>query len=90
MEEDEGIRMMAQEILVEAGCLEECEDHSGTFTDGGHDVEYAYRLANAKITARSLLLPDRISQRDFTDIVKSVYDDNNGSECYSCNKIANE
>jgi len=48
MEDADHKRSVAQEIAVEAGCLEECEAH-GVFSDMWGDREEAYRLASAHI-----------------------------------------
>lgn len=87
MAEDEALQDAARDILVETGALIECEWHAGSYYDGETDLQDAYKLANSRITSRQIQLPDRISRRDFSDIIKSVYEDNSGiNYCASCEK----
>lgn len=87
MEEQDDLRELALRLLLEVGALQECENHDGVYYDGGADVQDAYKAANSQITSGTIELPSRCSRRDFTDLVKSVYDDNAGnSSCYVCDK----
>jgi hypothetical protein len=75
----------ARDFLVELGTLEECENHPGTYFEGDGDLEKAYRAANACLTKGNIVLARGESQRDFTDRLKEVYDDNAGLEgCQEC------
>jgi hypothetical protein len=58
--------------------LEECKRHGGLYFDGGSDVDGAYRLANAGITAGTIQLPPGVSRHDFTDAIKKAYEENSG------------
>jgi hypothetical protein len=87
MEEKEAVRQDALDLLLETGVLEECKDHEGTYYDGSGDLEAAYKAANAKVTKGELSLPGNMGRRDFTDVVKAVYEDNSGLEsCPTCDK----
>ncbi|MBA9071809.1 hypothetical protein FHR71_005595 [Methylobacterium sp. RAS18] len=87
LEEQEDNERGALSFLVGAGCIEECEHHDGIYFDGGEPVETAYKLANAQISSGALVLPEGTSRRDYTDLLKSVYEDNSGIEsCYACDK----
>jgi len=91
LEQREELEQLALTILCEAGALEECDYHSGTYFDGGDDVEEAYKLANARISANEIDLPDDVSRRDFTDIIKGVYEFNSGPDsCPRCTEIFNK
>ena len=89
MEEMEGKRNLAISIAVEAGALEECEFHSGTFTEGSSDIENAYKLGNLKITSGELEGAFD-SRREMTDLIKEVVDEHSGGECYSCARHRDE
>lgn len=85
MERDEELGRLAISLLLETRALEECEIHAGTYYEGDGDVQEAYRLANARISRREIELPDGVSRRKFTDIIKSAHQDNSGADCcYSC------
>jgi len=75
----------ARGILCEIGALEECENHPGTFFDGGNDVEGAYKLVNKRVTSGEIKLDKGQSRTDLTDLIKAVYDDNSGlTGCPEC------
>jgi hypothetical protein len=91
LEEREELEQLALSILCDAGALEECDYHSDTYYDGGGDVEDAYKIANARISANEIDLPDDMSRRDFSDIIKSVYENHSGPDgCPACNNIFNK
>ena len=87
LEEREALQHMALGILCDAQALEECEHHEAIYFDGGTEVQEAYKLANARISNGELELPDGVSRRDFTDVMKEVYIENSGrDDCYACEK----
>ena len=87
LEDAEHLSALALQVNVEAQSLEECEYHEGVYYEGSADVEDAYRLANWQITSKKMQLPYGVTRRDFTDEIKSVYEDNSGiSSCYCCDK----
>jgi hypothetical protein len=86
-EEADEWRNEALAINLEANSLEECEYHDGTYFEGSEDVVEAYKLANKKISAGTIKLPNGMSRTDFTDLVKEVYEDNSGVDgCLQCEK----
>jgi hypothetical protein len=91
MEEAEELRSEAMRVLLHVGALEECEYHTGEYFEGSSDVEEAYKAANSRITADKIVLPHGTTRRDFTDIIKGVYDDNsNLSGCSACEKYLSD
>jgi hypothetical protein len=87
MEENEALRGEALQICLDVGALEECENHPGSYFDGGEEIQEAYKIANGRITNGEIELPSRISRRDFTDIIKDVYEDNYFAEsCTYCQR----
>jgi hypothetical protein len=81
-EEEEYERM--RDFLAEIGTLRECENHPGTYYDGDGDRERAYRSANKRISDGTIDL-DGKTRRQFTDLLKEVYDDNSALEgCEEC------
>ena len=90
MEEKEALRGMALSLLLEVGALQECEIDEGGYYDGDGDLEAAYRLGNSKITQGEIELPLNTTRRAFTDIIKSVYDDNCGDACSWCENRASK
>jgi hypothetical protein len=74
MSEIEDLRRKARIILRDAGVLEQCEFH-GTYFDTQADVEAAYRLGNARISAGKLDIGDW-TRRDFTDAIKHELKEN--------------
>ena len=89
MEQMEDKRNLAISIAVEAGALEECDRHPGTFTEGGSDVEDAYKLGNLKVSSGELEGAFD-SRREMTDLIKEVVDELSGGECYSCARNRDE
>ena|SRR5438876_402141 len=78
---------MALRVNCDAGSLKECEYHEAIYFDGGSDVQDAYKIANARITAGEIDLPDGVSRRDFTDVIKQAYEENSGLDgCSLCDK----
>lgn len=77
----------ARDFLVEAGTLEECENHPGTFFDGDGDLEAAYKRANAGISNGKIPLGQGETRRAYTDRLKAVYEDNSGLDgCPECER----
>ena len=88
MDAKEELRSLSLNVLQAVGLLVECEYHPGTYYDGGQgDLEEAYKLANSRVSKGEIELPGRMSRRDFTDAIKSTYNDNSGIDyCSSCEK----
>jgi ea8.5-like protein len=75
----------ARQFLCEAGALEECEIHDGTFCRGDEDITNAYKLLNAQVTADKIQLEPGQTRRDLTDLLLEVYEDNAGADrCMEC------
>lgn len=86
IEEAEG-HPWALALLCEAGALNECDHHPGTYFEGDAPIEGAYRLVNARITSGEFVLPAGETRRDATDLLRSVYDDHAyASGCSACDK----
>jgi hypothetical protein len=68
MEDLEDLRRKARIVLHDAGVLDQCEFH-GTYFDTWADIEGAYRLGNARISAGRLDIGGW-SRCDFTDAIK--------------------
>jgi len=81
----EALRAQARRILCDAGQLEQCAIHGTYFrVNISSDLETAYRIANARITARKLDLGDW-TRRDFTDAIKHEYEAHRAlSDCPHC------
>ncbi len=91
MEEVEELRCEAMRVLLDVGTLKECEYHDGEYFEGSSDVEEAYKAANARITAGKIVLPRGTTRRDFTDIIKDVYEQYSAlSGCSACEKYMSE
>jgi hypothetical protein len=86
--EQEDFDDLALRLLCEVGAIEECEHHEGYYFDGQSELEEAYKLANARITAGQIVLSEDMSRRDFTYIIKEQYEFYVGAErCSYCDKI---
>jgi hypothetical protein len=90
MEEEEK-RAVATRIALEAGAIEECMLHPGTYIDRGDPgaVEIAYKIANSHFAKEDTLISIFENRREMTDLIKSVIDES-GDECYSCKQFQNE
>ena len=73
---------IAIEIALDARVLRKCEYHE-TLMPGGHDIQAAYKLGNARITAGQYRGYDR---REMTDAIKKAVEDNSLDECYFCER----
>jgi hypothetical protein len=87
LEEIEALQGIAMGVLCDAKVLKECDMHSGTYLDASGDLQEAYKLANWRISHGEIALPEGTSRREFTDIIKDVYESNCADECYSCAKM---
>jgi hypothetical protein len=75
---DEGLA-----LCVEAGAIEECENHEGTYFEGPEEVTEAYKLAARRVASGEI----GGTQREVTDAVKAAYEDNSGVDsCMQCDK----
>ena len=83
----EGLNQTAQQIAVEAGAIEECEDHPGTFIsrDDSEAEKMAYAIGTNKIKTGELVC----ERKELMDAIKSAIDDA-GDECYSCEQREHE
>lgn len=76
-------------IAVEAGCLEECERHEGTYIDAGIGLEDAFKLGNYKMS-NGLLDGHFETRREMTDAVQAAFEHHAVGECYGCVRIEDE
>ena len=87
MERQQELYDLGRDLCIEVGALEECEYHSGTYYDGGGEVEEAYKLGNSRVTKGEIELGDNENRRTITDAIEHAYHDNYGmNECASCNR----
>ena len=77
----------AQEIAVQAGAIEECEYHPGTFIirDDTEAEKKAYAIATNKIKSGAI----SCTREELMDAIKTAMSDA-GPECYSCAKWERE
>jgi hypothetical protein len=85
MEEQQYRNGIALGIAVEAGTLEECEFHEGTYYSGSDDVDEAIELGNKKF-ARGELEDSFSSPKELEEAIQAAYQENCADECYSCAK----
>ncbi len=91
MERDHDLYDLGLQLCIEAGAIEECEMHPGSYYDGGGDVEEAYKLANSRISSGGIELDDGEDRKTITDAVKGAYEDNyHASKCMSCQHLEDE
>jgi len=85
MEDYENKREVALRIAIEAGVLEQCEDHDECVFEGGEEIKQAYILANSKYSAGEIegVFVDR---PEMTNIIKEVVEDHPASDCPLCDK----
>jgi hypothetical protein len=74
----------AREILCAADVIKECPYHGGTYIESGGsgDLTYAYRIANARITAGEM----EFDRRELTDAIKEQGEMYWPDSCPSCDK----
>ena len=87
----EEIREVAIDIAKEAGAVEECAMHSDILLDQYDDdaLTLAYKIANKRISDGEIDLPDYVSRKDITDLIKEVVLES-GTDCPRCESIARE
>ena len=89
MMEVEDRRAQALGFLIAIGTLDPCEFH-GLAYEGDGDIERAYRVANARITAGESQIGNH-SRREFTDAIKHEYEHHYVADgCSWCAKLAAE
>ena len=84
LQHQEDQRSVANQIACEAGCLEECQFHEGTYVNQDSDPSDAYRLGNSKFT-RGDLGGVFDTRREMTDEIKAAIEES-ALECYACAK----
>ncbi len=90
MEEQERKRDDALAIAIQAGVIEECEFHPGTYYDGGADIEEAYKLGNF-LFSQGDVEGAFDSRREMTDFIKEAVEEYHAvDECQCCAKIRDE
>ena len=85
LEHKQNQRDIANSIACEAGCVEECKYHEGTFVDRLSDPADAFRLGNSKFTRGEL---DRVfrTRKEMTDEIKAAIEDA-ADKCYACARM---
>lgn len=73
--EVENIHQIAESLLEETGAVErqECHDYCVS-NDDSDALNEAYKLANSRVTSEKIKLPAGFSRKDFTDLIKEIYD----------------
>lgn len=90
MMELEDLRAMARRLLVQAEVLTACEGHGILYNPEAVDLQTAYKIANAKVTAGEIDLR-KWSRRDFTDAIKHEFEENGALDyCSQCAKNMTE
>lgn len=69
---------VALSIAINAGVLNECQEHQGSYFPGDEDIEKACTLGKTQFTAGKLKGTFQSTQ-ELTDIIKFVVHDNAGS-----------
>jgi hypothetical protein len=85
------LRDVAADIAKEAGAVEECAMHSDILLDQYDDdaLTLAYKIANKRISDGDIDLPNGVSRKDFTDLIKEVVSES-GTDCPRCEALARE
>lgn len=82
-EQEQEMYELGLSLCLEAGAIEECEAHPGSYFQGEEEVVSAYKIAAHKVKVGEI----NLDQKAVTDAVKSAYDDNAGIDyCPSCDR----
>ncbi|GAB7527938.1 hypothetical protein PS3A_03440 [Pseudomonas sp. 3A(2025)] len=85
MEEQENQHNVAIGIAIDAGALEECEYHEGTYLAGSDDVEEAVELGREKFASGDLA-GIFASVAEVDEAIRNAVIENGADECYSCDR----
>lgn len=87
----EELREVALRIAMEAGAVRQCVAHPDVILDQYDDDAriVAYKIANKRMSNGDIDLPDGMSPRDFTDLIKDVVS-KSATDCPRCEAIARE
>ena len=88
MEEIEAMENQARSIAIEAGVIDECEFHDGSYSLGGEEIVEAFRLGSARF--KSGELDGFESQQELTDTIKSVVGEIHLDSCAECDAHFND
>lgn len=89
-EREQDLHNLGVRLCIDVGALAECDNHPGSYYDGGGEVEEAYRLANSLISRGEIELESGEDRRTITDAIKGAYEDNvHADGCMSCDKLFN-
>lgn len=85
------LREVAIDIAKEAGAVEECVGHPDILLDQYDDdaLTLAYKIANKRVSDGDIDLPDEVSRKGFTVIIKEVVAES-GTNCPRCERIMRE
>jgi hypothetical protein len=85
------LREVAIDIAKEAGTVEECVAHPDILLDQYDDdaLILAYKIGTRRISDGDIDVPDDISRKDFTDMIKEVVAES-GTDCPRCERIMRE
>jgi hypothetical protein len=85
------LRDTAADIAKEAGAVEECVGHPEILLDQYDDdaLTLAYKIANKRISDGDIDLPDDVSRKDFTDLIKEVVSES-ATNCPRCERMMRE
>ena len=90
MLETEALHGKARRLLKSLDFIAQCEIHGIYYDNGIFDLQDAYKIANARITAGQIDI-GYSSRRDFTDAIKSEYEEISACDsCYCCAKNAED
>jgi hypothetical protein len=90
MMETEELQQIAVGVLCDAGVLKACEWHGDVYGAGTDDLQPAYRIANARVTAGEIELPGDFTRHDLTDAIKHQGEMYWNDSCPRCDKLAAE
>lgn len=82
MEEVEALENLARSIAIEAGVIDECEHHDGSYSVGCEEIDEAYKLGSTRL--KSGELQGFESQRELTDTIKAVVGEIHLDSCAEC------
>jgi hypothetical protein len=83
------LRSTARDVANAAGAIGRCPIHEEVDINQGDPAaeSLAYRIANARISRNEIGLPEGVSRRDFTDMIKELVEES-CDDCPECERIA--
>ncbi|MEX5591905.1 hypothetical protein [Pseudomonas orientalis] len=82
IEENESKYNEALKIAVEAGTLQECDNHDGTYFSDSGDIEEAEEFAREQFSKGEVHYFD--DENELVEAVRAVSEENSAEQCFSC------